>query len=1040
MNSYYFNEFGFNIKNFNQAKPFANFLPGVAGKMGIPLWVFYVNRGQCIASFGLQDKNHPIMPFTPANKAYESTPISGFRTFIKVNQEYYEPFHIESSYEHTMTINHSSFSITEKNDALGLEVSIDYYGLPNEPIAGLVRKVQVKNTSSKPQDIELLDGISEILSAGIQNGAYKSISNLLSSWIDVEYLDKDYAFYTLRGSTSDTSEVSNVEEGNFLIGFYDNKKVKPIVDPSIVFSYNTAKTKPAGFIASNIDSVTKLPQVTTNQIPCGFIPIKKILKPQETMTYYIISGHVKHHNILEDIIPTFEKHGYFDTKFKEMINITETLLEDVETSSNEPIFDAYIKQNYLDNFLRGGYPISIGNSIYHLYSRRHGDLERDYNFFSLAPEYYSQGAGNFRDVCQNRRLDSIIHPEVKDFNVYQFLNLIQLDGYNPLSVNGVIFKIEDENIRIKLINQLFDSHKEALNTFLSNYFTPGNIVNFIEQHHVKTLVEQKVYLEEIINTSRSEISAAFGEGYWVDHFTYVLDLIESYEKIYPDTMTSFLYEDSKYMYFESPVSVLPQEDKIVINGNTQIRQYDSLRHYDDEKVKRLNLNVHGSNWSQIGSQVYTSNLFTKLLTLVLTKHSLLDPEGIGIEMEANKPGWNDAMNGLPGLIGSGVSESIELLRIIQFLLKYSRDGSFTLPEEIYLLFNGLKMLPDYNLRLKNRHSYRESIRFGLSENQKTLTYASVFNYLAQLEEYFIKTIISLSEEYQNIIPTFLYYEVNEYEPYIQDGNPKLSLSGKPLAKPMSFKRKALPNFLEAPARLLKTKLPKSLLQTMHQNIQDSDLYDQKLKFYKTSVCIEDAPYEIGRIHAFTKGWLERESNFLHMTYKYLLGLLKAGLYEEYYEALETNLVCFMDPHVYGRSTLENSSFIVPSNNPNPAIHGQGFFARLSGSTIEALTMWDEMMTGGTPFRYIDSELCFTLEPKIHHKFFKQDGTLSFTFLKDITVTYYNPLKKNTYDLEGFSKIELINDRENIVLTETKLQGEIAHSIRAKRFTKINAYY
>ena len=75
--------------------------------------------------------------------------------------------------------------------------------------------------------------------------------------------------------------------------------------------------------------------------------------------------------------------------------------------------------------------------------------------------------------------------------------------------------------------------------------------------------------------------------------------------------------------------------------------------------------------------------------------------------------------------------------------------------------------------------------------------------------------------------------------------------------------------------------------------------------------------EIGRIHAFTKGWLERESNFLHMGYKYVYAMLKAGLYDEFYEAIETNFVCFMDPEVYGRPITENSTFIAPSNNPDP---------------------------------------------------------------------------------------------------------------------------
>jgi hypothetical protein len=34
----------------------------------------------------------------------------------------------------------------------------------------------------------------------------------------------------------------------------------------------------------------------------------------------------------------------------------------------------------------------------------------------------------------------------------------------------------------------------------------------------------------------------------------------------------------------------------------------------------------------------------------MLKFSTLDPYGMGIEMEGGKPGWNDAMNGLPGTV------------------------------------------------------------------------------------------------------------------------------------------------------------------------------------------------------------------------------------------------------------------------------------------------------------------------------------------------------------------------------------------------------
>ena len=40
----------FIIEDYNNTKAFSNFFPGIAGIWGIPMWVFYVNRGQCISS------------------------------------------------------------------------------------------------------------------------------------------------------------------------------------------------------------------------------------------------------------------------------------------------------------------------------------------------------------------------------------------------------------------------------------------------------------------------------------------------------------------------------------------------------------------------------------------------------------------------------------------------------------------------------------------------------------------------------------------------------------------------------------------------------------------------------------------------------------------------------------------------------------------------------------------------------------------------------------------------------------------------------
>src|ERR1700686_1341342 len=95
--TYYLDDNGaFVIENYQHAKLFADFFPGVSGLYGIPMWAFYVNRGQAISSFGIESKDKAILEFYPANKSYRLTSIRGFRTFLKITEgkkkHFYEPF------------------------------------------------------------------------------------------------------------------------------------------------------------------------------------------------------------------------------------------------------------------------------------------------------------------------------------------------------------------------------------------------------------------------------------------------------------------------------------------------------------------------------------------------------------------------------------------------------------------------------------------------------------------------------------------------------------------------------------------------------------------------------------------------------------------------------------------------------------------------------------------------------------------------------------------------------------------------------------
>ncbi|MGD9317261.1 MAG: cellobiose phosphorylase, partial [Anaerolineae bacterium] len=247
----------------------------------------------------------------------------------------------------------------------------------------------------------------------------------------------------------------------------------------------------------------------------------------------------------------------------------------------------------------------------------------------------------------------------------------------------------------------------------------------------------------------------------------------------------------------------------------------------------------------------------------------------------------------------------------------------------------------------------------------------------------------------------LAYTVTDYE-LIPDANgePRLDEQGRPYVRAIQFEPTVLPLFLEGPVHALKVQPDRATARELHAKIKASDLYDGQLGMYKVNASLEEQSHELGRARAFAPGWLENESIWLHMEYKYLLEVLKAGLYEEFYEEFERILICFQNPEVYGRSPLENSSFLVSSAHPDPSLHGTGFVARLSGATAEFLSIWTTMMAGPQPFFLRNGNLCLAFKPILPGWLFDAGGRLSFTFLGHTPVTIHNPDRVDTWRDEG----------------------------------------
>lgn len=1048
----------FVIDDYDRMPAFSSFLPGLAGVKGIPMWTFYTNRGQGMNSFGIGNKGNAIMEFNSANTAFENTQVKGFRTFLKIDGQYYEPFfQYEDDAKRSIRMNKNSFKIIENNTKYGIEVTVNYYVLPNESIGALVRQVSVKNTGDKAKNIEIVDGLPKIITYGIANGEFKEMSNLFKSWADIKNLENKVPYYTLRASTKDSAEVSDVEGGYYYLTIKDNELQYVIYDVDTVYGYDLSLMKPVNFVEGGIDKVLAKKQCFANKVPCGFTPFKAEIKAGEDFSFSTMIGFAGSVEQINAKLADFTVPGYLDKKFEEAEELADSFTSDIKTKTAAGIFDQYVEQCYLDNFLRGGYPYVLnkdGNkSVIHLFSRKHGDPERDYNFFSIAAEYYSQGNGNFRDVSQNRRNDVFFKKDVGDFNVKTFFSLIQADGYNPLEVRPSLFNvIEGKEDEVQAyVEESINGDATAIKEIVAGKFTPGQISNTIAKLQLELKIDDGEFIANILNNCDQNIEAGFAEGYWSDHWDYNMDLVDNYLSIFPDKIDEFLFEDKTYKFYDSVATVVPRDEKYVINNKGAVRQY-GMEVEDEEKLARPGFNKWATNWLQTKDQKpYMTTLSVKMIILALSKFAQLDVDGMGVEMEGGKPGWNDAMNGLPGLFGSGTPETFELKRLVNFIIdNFEGEGKIVMPAEIAKYLRDVKATLDkanagelndfeyWDAVATIRENYRETIKLYFSGEETALAKSEIVEIFKAFEAKIEKGIAKAVEIGEGVVPTYFTHEVTDFEPVVDaDGNPVMSHYGLQKAKVKGFKAVPLPAFLEGPARMMGY-VDTDTAREMFNNVKKTDIYDSKLGMYKTSASIEECSMENGRCRAFTPGWQERENVFLHMEYKYMLAMIKAGLYDEFYETVTRALVPFLDPNMYGRSILENSSFIASSANPNEDIHGRGFVARLSGSTTEMISMWIEMFTGGKVFTYENGELVLNFTPKLA-KWLFDEGKATFRLLSTCDVTYVNNTGKDTYGADA-AVVDKVEIDGKVVSTENKITGELAEAVRDGKVDKITVYF
>ena len=561
--------------------------------------------------------------------------------------------------------------------------------------------------------------------------------------------------------------------------------------------------------------------------------------------------------------------------------------------------------------------------------------------------------------------------------------------------------------------------------------------------------------------------------------------MHNYLSVYPDQDAQLLWDSEPVPFFLSPAFVLPRAERysIVDNpnkpGTNTIRVYKSITVWgedtfplalNDALLEILNDPEYIGDATGAGGvwmrdkhgKVFTVSVVAKLLMLGTIKFSTMDPYGMGVEMEGGKPGWNDAMNGLPGILGSGMPETYEMLKVLQFvrnaLKKHQR--AVHVPVEYASFLTQLDTsLQQYNKAVPKskaitndaeviaaefnfwnasntaREFYRGDTMAKFSGEYSKLSSSYLADLLGSMEHKVEAGIARALSSNDGFSPTYFFYECTEMRmlPVTEVTDPPQSTR----VEARAFQQHGLPLFLEGPTRHMKVLSSKSAKRDVYQRTRDSDLYDSALQMYTLSASLKEMGSDVGRMVGFSPGWLENQSVWLHMSYKFYLELLRGGLYDEFFAEIKTGLVPFMDPQVYGRSTLEAASFIVSSAFPDKSLHGTGFLARLSGSTAEFLSMWAIMMAGETPFT-VDSKGALQLQfkPVLPGWLFPEDGEVRFTFLGAVEVIYKNPSRADTWKLTPQSGSVLDAEGKTHTVVDGVFGEELAAKVRRLEVTSI----
>ena len=637
-------EMFYRISNSDEMRPF--FMSIVSDSNH---WMFISSNGGITA--GRTNAEYSLFPYYTDDKITESSDITGSKSILRVHKDgkvyLWEPLATRSKgkYHTTQNLYKNKFGnkILFEEVNHDLEITFRYqWNSSNE--FGFVKKSTLINTSKNDIQVEVLDGIQNIVPASIGSDVQNASSNLVDAYKRNELeATSGLGIFALSAILVDKAEASEALKANvvwslglesptYLVSSLQLKKFR--LGESIIQEVDVKAEKGAYFVNTTLG-----------------------LEPNESKQWVIVANVNQNHSEIALLIKTIRDNNNLWGLIQEDINNgTQRLLQLNATSdalqcSEDNQRDTRHYSNTLFNIMRGGifddnYNIEkwdfekyLANAnkkvarkaedvlsqmpeVFTLekiqevayasddknfrrlcleylplkFSRRHGDPSRPWNKFSINTRSEEDGSkvldyeGNWRDIFQNWEALAHSYPEFIEGMIHKFLNATTFDGYNPYRITKGGFDWET--------------------------IEPDDPWSYI--------------------------------GYWGDHqIIYLLKFLEFIQHHKPGKLESFFNKDL-FVYANVPYKIKSYQDLLENPKDTIIFDYNL-----DEKIRRerKELGADGALLRDENRFIVKVNFIEKILATSLAKLSNFIPEG-GIWMNTQRPEWNDANN---ALVGNGVS-------------------------------------------------------------------------------------------------------------------------------------------------------------------------------------------------------------------------------------------------------------------------------------------------------------------------------------------------------------------------------------------------